>query len=489
MFGNISKVKSIPKKFWQNRKWYVKRFNWYPFTLFPQVISVFFHKGIKTPFAFKWAGTFCFESAEWYWDNNDLIRIRTGILKKGEKSKKYSDWFVGEFFSHFKKLERVLTITEKIDFTEISDREVARVLKNLIDAETGVAAWGYLADSFLTSGEDNWLIEEIRKEIKDQKIIDILTAPGFESFVNKEKISLLKSGTYKKDRTKFTQALRKHRDNYYWIQNGYWMSHNLKEEFFSKEIQKLSRQGIDFWKEYNKESTRVKDNLKSKQKIYQKFNISKRLQNIIYCSDKIGLMHDTRKQAALRLNHFLFLIAEEIAKRVKITKTEALSLVHPEVEEVLLHHKINRKELKSRWDKCFIYLSPQGYKILSGKEAKKINLNIFHEQEDKLKVLKGTLAFMGFARGYVRVVNNHKDMLKFKKGEILVTNNTTPEFVPLMKKAKAIVTEQGGMTTHAAIVSRELKVPCIVGVSGITRVLKTRDLVEVDSNKGIVRKI
>ena len=66
---------------------------------------------------------------------------------------------------------------------------------------------------------------------------------------------------------------------------------------------------------------------------------------------------------------------------------------------------------------------------------------------------------------------------------------TTPDFVPAMKKAAAIVTEQGGITSHAAIVSRELGVPCVIGTKIATRVLKDGDLVEVDANKGIVRKV
>jgi pyruvate,water dikinase len=64
---------------------------------------------------------------------------------------------------------------------------------------------------------------------------------------------------------------------------------------------------------------------------------------------------------------------------------------------------------------------------------------------------------------------------------------TRPEFVPLMKKAIAIVTDEGGITCHAAIVSRELKKPCIIGTKVATQVLKDGDMVEVDANSGIVR--
>ncbi len=76
-----------------------------------------------------------------------------------------------------------------------------------------------------------------------------------------------------------------------------------------------------------------------------------------------------------------------------------------------------------------------------------------------------------------------------QKGDILVSIATDPDIVPAMKKAAAIVTEQGGVTSHAAIVSRELGTPCVIGTKIATKVFKDGDLVEVDAVKGIVKLI
>ena len=75
------------------------------------------------------------------------------------------------------------------------------------------------------------------------------------------------------------------------------------------------------------------------------------------------------------------------------------------------------------------------------------------------------------------------------KGDILVSIASDPDIVPAMKKAAAIVTEQGGVTSHAAIVSRELGIPCVIGTKIATKVLKDGDIVEVDATKGTVRKL
>ena len=76
-----------------------------------------------------------------------------------------------------------------------------------------------------------------------------------------------------------------------------------------------------------------------------------------------------------------------------------------------------------------------------------------------------------------------------KAGNILLAPNTRPEYVPIMKLAGAIISEEGGITCHSAIVSRELKIPCIVGVQGACDQLKDGDLVEVNATKGIITKL
>lgn len=103
--------------------------------------------------------------------------------------------------------------------------------------------------------------------------------------------------------------------------------------------------------------------------------------------------------------------------------------------------------------------------------------------------IAGTCASPGSARGKVRIIRGGGDFAKLNEGEILVAPMTTPDFVVVMKRAGAIVTDEGGLSCHAAIVSRELRVPCIVGTKIATKALKDGELVEVDATNGMVRKI
>lgn len=115
--------------------------------------------------------------------------------------------------------------------------------------------------------------------------------------------------------------------------------------------------------------------------------------------------------------------------------------------------------------------------------------NVVTEADAEIAV-RGLAASPGVASGVVHVIDNPKDIDQFKQGEVLVTVMTSPDWVPAMKKAVAIITNNGGMTCHAAIISREMQIPCIVGTRSkntvATEVLKTGDVVTVDAKNGVV---
>lgn len=89
----------------------------------------------------------------------------------------------------------------------------------------------------------------------------------------------------------------------------------------------------------------------------------------------------------------------------------------------------------------------------------------------------------------VVAMNSDEAIQKMKKGDILIAPYTAVEYVPAMKKSAAIITETGGITSHAAIVSRELNIPCVIGVKDATKILKDGQKLEVDADKGLIKLI
>ena len=111
------------------------------------------------------------------------------------------------------------------------------------------------------------------------------------------------------------------------------------------------------------------------------------------------------------------------------------------------------------------------------------------KENKSIKVIKGFTAYAGKVIGTVKLILSRSGYGKIKKDDILVAINTNPDYSLIVKKVKAIVTDEGGLTCHAAIIAREMKIPCIVGTKIATQVFKTGDLVEVDAGEGIVRII
>ncbi|WP_295150716.1 phosphoenolpyruvate synthase [uncultured Peptoniphilus sp.] len=111
------------------------------------------------------------------------------------------------------------------------------------------------------------------------------------------------------------------------------------------------------------------------------------------------------------------------------------------------------------------------------------------KKEEKLVTLcKGLPASPGIGRGKVKLIKDISEINLVEEGDVLVTAMTNPDMVPAMRKCAGVVTDEGGRTCHAAIVSRELQIPCIVGAKSATKSLKTGDTVTVDAVRGIVYK-
>ncbi len=108
------------------------------------------------------------------------------------------------------------------------------------------------------------------------------------------------------------------------------------------------------------------------------------------------------------------------------------------------------------------------------------------EQENSEHVVRGRIAQPGVVRGLVRVVRSFHDIKHVIQGDILVANTTHPNYLPAMQKAAAFITNEGGTISHAAIVAREMKKPCIVGTKNATKLLKNGDIVEVNADEGVV---
>lgn len=157
---------------------------------------------------------------------------------------------------------------------------------------------------------------------------------------------------------------------------------------------------------------------------------------------------------------------------------------------------VDPNDISNRKLAFIMFGSNEGVDILAGKEAQRIAQSLQSVSTDVLlSRINGIIANKGLAKGRVKNIHygyeNFDELSveidKMEKGAILVAESTSPELLSACKKAGAIVTNQGGLMSHAAIVSREMKIPCIVGTQNATDILKDGMEVEVDADNGVVR--
>ncbi len=184
----------------------------------------------------------------------------------------------------------------------------------------------------------------------------------------------------------------------------------------------------------------------------------------------------------------------EAAKLLNLSLEEMNQLLIGEIISNLKSPTELRELVKKRKQATFFFHAPfQSTVITEGVVAQK-EISVVLSQApitdaSNIKEITGKVGCAGQFTGPVQLLLKSSDIAHFKEGHVLVTVYTGPEFVPAMKKAGAIVTDTGGITCHAAIVSRELHKPCVVGAKIATKVLKDGDIVSVDANTGVIKII
>lgn len=183
---------------------------------------------------------------------------------------------------------------------------------------------------------------------------------------------------------------------------------------------------------------------------------------------------------------FMVALAEKVSKSTFYPKHLILSMVKEELDDYIETGNLPSKDLlEKRFQSSALLFEDGDYTLVSGEKSAKVEEQVLDTRKDQLK---GQSAFSGKVKGRVRIVHS-PDEHDLKHGEILVTGMTRPEFLPLVEIASGIITDAGGILCHAAITAREMKKPCIVGTVNATKVLMTGDMVELDAETGIIKKI
>lgn len=317
-------------------------------------------------------------------------------------------------------------------------------------------------------------------------------------FVHKRSISIVKEELYAKkaaykmqqkalSKTTIEKMLNSHLKRFGHIVVYDETNNRMSRGFLKKRLEKYASNKY-LKNEINNEYSNFRKNTKAYNIFLSKYKFSKKDRDLIIFANDFAHFMELRNEFRAFAAVYSKDLYELIAKRLSLSINELLCFNDYEIYDALLGKKIiSQNEAKKRNKLSATIVVGSDYLIFTGKEAKEIN-DMVIKQYNQVEI-KGYSANRGVATGKVKIVIDNKDVGKVKSGEILVSPMTEPVWLLAMKKAVAIVTDEGGALCHAAVIARELNIPCVVGTKVATQVLRDGDLVEVDANKGIIKII
>jgi len=285
---------------------------------------------------------------------------------------------------------------------------------------------------------------------------------------------------------KIKTALEAHQKQYFWIYNSWGNVRTLSLFDFVDSVKQVLSGPRDINRELAELENYEKEIKIKKGQITRKHKMSPWLVRMFAMFSLLLYWRDERKSEVQQTNYYLDKLGKEIARRSHLA-WEDVALCNPLEIKSLPVSKAAVKKFRDLFSNNYMM-------VWNGKKVEhlpeKVGQKLFKVLEDVIQKevgeIRGMIACPGKVKGEVVVISRAEEFKKMAPGKVLVSPSTRPDFVPLMKKAAAIITDEGGITSHAAIVSRELKVPCIIGTQIASQVLHDGDLVFVNADHGIV---
>jgi phosphohistidine swiveling domain-containing protein len=287
----------------------------------------------------------------------------------------------------------------------------------------------------------------------------------------------------------FERNLKEH-----WLKYRHLALHNIDDEYFDIAYYRGRIDSLRDPKEYQRQQEALKaaDNeLKEANQLLAATPIPDELRNRI---EFVRWFMYLRTES---VDHFMLVAAaykpilEFLAREFNLPQEAVLNMTYKEIFDSLNDGglAVLRETVVDRTQNGYAYfIGPEHAALVIGEDIDRLRAACLPaETEGEVRELRGQVAFTGIVRAPARVILDRREADELKEGEILVTAMTSPEFVPAMKRSAGVITNEGGILCHAAIMSRELRKPCIIGTKMATDVIQTGQMVELDAENGIVR--
>lgn len=390
-----------------------------------------------------------------------------------------------------KGLEDMFQRFDSTDLSKTHDAELKTIYDEIHQRWIDWFVPGGLVEPIGHQGE-KLLLQLLDGQPDAPKSLSLITTTSRDSFSKRELQDLLAIALARKNGQDVRPLLGQHAQKYYWMHNGYFTTEVLGPDFFAKELALAESKYPDPEAQLRllqEEPALVK---KEKGALLERLNLSARDRQLIQLLDLFAWYQDYRKEYTMRMLHYLDAVLAETGRRKGFTLKQMRYTLSAEIPKIM-DGTIDRALVLERMKHCLFHWDAKNGTFIhgTGDFAAEKEKEIFHSIRHDADIVEvsGMVASRGSVRGRAHVTMSAKEAQLVAPGEILITSMTTPDFVTAIKKAAAVVTNEGGILCHAAVISREFGLPCIVGTRIATKVFRTGDMIEVDGELGVVRKV
>lgn len=431
-----------------------------------------------------------YDNGEIYFEENEILCVKKFLEFNYQENNNYPDEIAKDIFSLVKKIKAQKISLDKNETLESLTTKFKKesiyflTLIGYISYRGAVQMYEVLQDKLINI--ISFRAAQIDRLNDMKSYLEIFCVPLYDSVVIEEKLDALKLSIGFSNIAKEEQERRitEYLSNYEWL-SYHWL------EGISPTREEVKAKLLNLENGATQEITDTHQNKKNEEEKINTLTIKLKFNHI-----EKNLLKQFREWVFMRTfikdninlaGYKLIPILNQTASLANISSNEILRLTLDEILNITnIDKEVIKKNIADRKD---AFSAGTINNVLIFEKFEKYSQNKETKKTAETKEIKGSIAFKGIVRGIVKIILFPKDQERLKEGDILVTSMTTPDFLPAMGRAVAFITDEGGITCHAAIVAREMKKPCVIGTKNATKILKDGDLVEVNALEGTVKII
>lgn len=270
------------------------------------------------------------------------------------------------------------------------------------------------------------------------------------------------------------ESLEEIKKEYSWMGISRFKGEPLTIEDFMQELEEMVKDSPG--KKLEQLRTQREEKEEDLEKLLEE-NSSREARKLVKIARRVAHLRTFRMDAFSKGQRLVRPLLEEIATRLGLSYSDLIYMDGREVVKALQKDEAAEMELIRRRKEEYATIRIDGeFQILSGEDVRLLRPEV---SDRKSSQVEGRVAQSGSVSGKAKLVRTEEDLEKFEEGDIIVSPMTKPEMTPALEKAAGIVTDEGGMLCHAAVVSRELGIPCVIGTGEATKVFEDGDRIEI----------